>query len=34
MEELGDGLKELKGIGTPQEENSINSPGPLRLSRD
>jgi hypothetical protein len=32
MEELGEGLRALKGIGTPQEDYSIISPGPLVFS--
>jgi hypothetical protein len=28
VEELGEGLKELKGTETPQKKNSINQPDP------
>jgi len=34
MEELGEELKELKGIATPKEEQQYQLTGPLRATRD
>jgi hypothetical protein len=34
MEELGEGLKELKGTETPQEERQYQLTGPHRAPKD
>jgi hypothetical protein len=34
MEELEEGLRALKRIGTPQEDQKVNQPGPLMSPRD
>jgi hypothetical protein len=34
MEELEEGLKELKGIATPYEEQQYQLHGPIRAPRD
>jgi hypothetical protein len=34
MEELGEGLKELKGTATPKEEQQYQLTGPIKSPRD